>query len=92
MSVELDVERRDDRLEVRWRTPKSSGSAAFDRLPGTVPEWLASADDLFEGATRREEGWIADALAAWADEESIQLGIWHDGGGVELVSGSHDHD
>lgn len=92
MSVELDVDRRGDRLEVHWRTAKSSGSATFDRLEGTVPEWLASADELFEGASRREEGWIADALGAWADGESVQLGIWHDGGGIELVPSTGGHD
>lgn len=85
MSVELTVDEHSDRLEVRWQTKKSSGSARFDRLADTVPEWLGSAEDLFEGAGRREEGWIADALAGWAAEAGVVVGIWHDGGSVEIL-------
>ncbi len=92
MSVELAVVETAQRIEVRWQTPRSSGSGAFDRIPGTVPEWLGSADDLFDGASRREEGWIADAVARWADDHGVQLGIWHDGGGVEVLTGLHAGD
>jgi hypothetical protein len=89
VSVELTIDETADRLVIRWRTPRSSGEAMFDRLPGTVPEWLASADDLFAGAARREEGWIADAVAEWASAAGVLVGLWHDGGGVEiLVPGS----
>lgn len=84
-TVELAVERRDDQLVVQWSDARSGGSCCFDHLPGTVPEWLASADDLLEGADRRQEERILSALAAWADRQGLTLGIWHDGGDVELL-------
>ncbi len=85
MSVELTVDRHPDHLVVRWATPKSSGSARFDHLPGTVPEWLGSADDLLAGATRRDEGQVLDALAAWAVDADVVVGLWNDDAGVDVL-------
>lgn len=86
MSVEISVDRTADHLVVRWTSGRGSGSARFDRLPGTVPEWLAAADDLLEGATRRDEGQVLDALAAWAVDAGVVVGVWHDDAGIEIVS------
>ncbi|WP_436792980.1 hypothetical protein [Actinospongicola halichondriae] len=85
MSVDLTVDRHGDHLLVRWATPRSSGSARFDHLPGTVPEWLGSADDLLDGATRRDEGQVLDALAAWASGAELTLGLWSDDAGVDVL-------
>lgn len=84
--VDVDVDRHDDHLLVRWSDSRSSGSGRFDRIPGTAPEWLASADDLLEGAGRKQEGPVLDAIGAWATTARLELGIWHDGGGVELLT------
>ncbi len=84
-TVDLVVERQADHVIVQWSDTRSSGSGRFDHLPGTVPEWLASADELLEGADRRQEERILAAVAAWADREGLTLGIWHDGGDVELL-------
>lgn len=85
-AVEIHVDRAADHLLVRWSDARSSGSCRFDHLPGTVPEWLGSADDLLEGADRRAERRILDALARWAAAERVELGIWHDDAGVELLT------
>lgn len=86
MSVELAVDRAVDHLVVRWTSGRGTGSARFDRLSGTVPEWLGSADDLLEGATRRDEGQVLDALAAWATDAGVVVGVWHDDAGIEVLS------
>lgn len=85
MKVELEVDRHADHLQVRWSTPRSRGGARFDHLADTVPEWLGSADELLEGASRRDEGLVLDALAAWARDADAVVGVWHDDGGVEIL-------
>lgn len=84
--LHLDAERHADHLIVRWSDARSDGSCRFDHLPGTSPEWLGSADELLEGADRRQEGRIVDALARWAADAGLDVGIWHDGDVVELLS------
>ena len=84
--VAIAVARRPDHLLVRWDAGRRSGSCRFDHLDDVVPEWLGSADELLEGADRRDESRIVDAVAAWAADAGLQLGIWHDDGGVELLS------
>ena len=83
--IELDVDRRADHLVVRWTDGRASGSCRFDHLPDTTPAWLGSADELLEGADRRTEGRVLDAVATWARDQRLELGIWHDDGGVELL-------
>lgn len=85
MSVDVEVERAHDHLLVRWTSGRGHGSARFDHLPGTVPEWIASADELLEGATRRDEGAVLDALASWASTAGVVIGVWHDDAGVEVL-------
>lgn len=84
-SVEVEVDRHSDHLLVRWSDSRSSGSARFDHVPGTTPEWLGSGDDLLEGADRRQEGRILDAIASWAAGAGLSLGVWYDDAGVELL-------
>lgn len=84
--VSASLERAGDHLVVRWRAGDVDGSCRFDHLPGTAPEWLGSADELLDGADRRLEGRVLDAVAALATAEGIQLGIWHDDQGVELLT------
>lgn len=84
--VDVDVDRHDDHLVVRWSDARSGGSARFDRIPGTSPEWLASADELLEGAGRKQEGPVLDAVGAWATDAGLELGIWHDDAGVEILT------
>lgn len=84
--IEIEVERAADHLLVRWRDRRSAGSARFDHLAGTHPEWLGSADELLDGADRRAEGPILDELSRWAGEHGLELGIWHDDGGIELLT------
>lgn len=83
--IDLEVERAVDHLLVRWRDRRSQGEARFDRIPDAHPEWLGSADDLLEGADRRAASAILDSVAAWAAEAGVEIGIWHDGGGVEIL-------
>ena len=83
--VSVSVDRAPDHLVVRWSDGRRSGSCRFDRLEGVVPEWLGSADELLEGADRRTSGRIVEALAAWAADAELELGIWEDGGGVEVL-------
>ena len=73
--VEVSADRAADHVVVRWSDGRSSGSCRFDHLPGTTPEWLGSADELLEGAD----------LGRWAAAEGLELGIWHDDAGVELL-------
>lgn len=83
--VTVDVERADSVVVVRWTDGRASGSCRFDHLPGTSPEWLGSAAELLDGADRRTEPLIIEAVAAWATEHDLELGIWHDDAGVELL-------
>lgn len=83
--VAVEAERADGVLVIRWTDGRASGSCRFDHLPGTSPEWLGSADDLLDGADRRTEPLLIEAIAAWATEHDVELGIWHDDAGVELL-------
>ncbi len=83
--VTVEVTRHPDHLLVHWTDGAASGSCRFDHLDGVVPEWLGSADELFEGADRRAEAQIVDAVVSWASDVGVQLGIWHDDEGVELL-------
>ena len=84
--LSVDVDRNADHLLVRWSDGRSAGSCRFDRLPGTVPEWLGSADELLEGADRRTEGRVLDAVAAWGAAEGLEIGVWYDDAGVEVLT------
>lgn len=84
--VSVSFERGPDHLVVRWSAGDVEGGCRFDHLPGTAPEWLGSGDDLVEGADRRLEGRVLDAVAAAARAEGLALGIWHDDQGVELLT------
>jgi hypothetical protein len=84
--VEATLERATDHVTVRWSAGDAGGSCRFDHLPGTAPEWLGSADELLEGADRRLEGRVFDAVAELARTEGLELGIWHDDQGVELLA------
>lgn len=84
--VRIRVDRHEDHLLVEWSDDRSAGSCRFDRLPGTSPEWLGSADELLEGADRRQEQRIVDAIGVWASDAGLVVGIWHDDAGVELLS------
>ena len=83
--VDLTVDRGGDHLLVRWSDARTSGSCRFEHVEGAVPEWLGSAEELFEGADRRAAARIVDALTAWADDAGLVLGIWEDGGLVEVL-------
>ncbi|MDZ7675237.1 MAG: hypothetical protein U5K30_09240 [Acidimicrobiales bacterium] len=85
MNVDVEADRHDDHVIVHWSTPRSSGSCRFDHLPGTHPEWLGAGDELLEGADRREERAVLGAIAAWAAGEQLELGLWHDDQGIELL-------
>jgi len=84
--VDVVVERDADHVTVRWTSGDAAGECRFDHLPGTVPEWLGAADDLLEGADRRLEGRVLDAVAERARVEALELGIWYDDAGVEVLS------
>lgn len=84
--VAASLERSADQVTVRWTAGATTGSCRFDHLPGTAPEWLGSADELLDGADRRLEGRVLDAVAELARSEGIELGIWHDDQGVELLT------
>lgn len=86
MKAEVAADRRDDHVVVHWSTPRSAGSCRFDHLPGTRPEWLGSAEELLEGAGRREEPVVLAAVADWATGEGLEVGIWHDDRGIELLN------
>jgi hypothetical protein len=83
--VTASAERAGDHLVVRWRAGDAEGACRFDHLPGTAPEWLGSADELLEGTDRRLEGRVLDAVARLAADEGLELGIWHDDQGIELL-------
>lgn len=83
--VVASLERVADQVVVRWSAGEVTGSCRFDHLPGTAPEWLGSAEDLLQGADRRLEGRVLDAVAELARREGVRLGIWHDDRGVELL-------
>lgn len=84
--VAASLERSADHVTVRWSAGAITGSCRFDHLPGTTPAWLGSADELLEAADRRLEGRVLDAVAAVARSSGVELGIWHDDGGVELLT------
>jgi hypothetical protein len=71
---------------VRWSAGDVEGSCRFDHLPGTTPAWLGSAEELLDGAGRRLEGRVLDAVAEVARTEGLELGLWHDDQGVELLA------
>ena len=83
--VSASLERAGEHVVVRWSAGDRDGTCRFDHLPGTAPEWLGSADELLEGADRRLEGRVLDAVAELARSEGLELGIWHDDQGVELL-------
>lgn len=83
--VTVDVDRFDDHLFLRWTTPRSSGEARFDHVPGTRPAWLAAEDDLLGDTDRRTADAVLDAVARWAADASLEMGVWHEGGGVEVL-------
>lgn len=83
--VEVTIDRHEDHLVVSWTNRTGAGSCRFDRLPDATPEWLGAAHELLEGAARRDEGAILDAVADRAAAAGLQLGIWHDDEGVELL-------
>lgn len=85
-AVAVQLEHGADHLVVRWSAGDAVGSCRFDHLAGTAPEWLGSADELLEGADRRLEGRVLTAVAEVARREGLQLGIWHDDAGVELLT------
>ena len=85
-AVTITVDRADDHLVVRWTAGQATGSCRFDHLPGTTPEWLGSGDDLLEGADRRSEKRVLDAVATWATEAGLELGVWFDDAGIELLA------
>ncbi len=84
--VVVTLDRATDHLVVRWRSGEVEGACRFDHLPGTAPEWLGSADELLEGADRRLEGRVLDAVAGLARDEQVELGLWHDDQGVEVLA------
>lgn len=83
--VEVTVDRRPDQLFVRWSTARQSGGARFDHLVGTRPEWLASAEELLDGADRRTADAVLDSVARWASDAQLEVGIWHEAGDIELL-------
>lgn len=84
--VSVSLERAGDHVVVRWTAGDAEGTCRFDHLPGTAPEWLGSAEELLDGADRRLEGRVLDAVADLARAEGVELGIWHDDRGVELLA------
>jgi hypothetical protein len=83
--VRVDLERAAGHLVVHWTAGDHGGSCRFDHLPGTRPEWLGSGAELVEGADRRLERRVLDAVAALAEREGLELGLWHDDQGVEVL-------
>ena len=84
-AVTLTVDRAPDHLDVNWSDGRRRGTCRFDRIEGTVPEWLGAADELLDGADRRTADRVVAAVAAWAADAGLVLGIWEDGGDVELL-------
>lgn len=85
--VELAVDARPDHLAVSWTTGKHSGRARFDRVDA-VPEWLGPAEDLTAGADHRTADQVLDALAAWAESNRCEVGVWGADGSVEILGAS----
>lgn len=83
--VDVRLERTTDHLVVRWSCDHAEGACRFDHVPGTAPEWIGAADELLEGADRRLEGRVLAAVGQLAEREGLQLGIWHDEAGVEVL-------
>jgi len=84
--VRAELHRAPDHLVVRWSAGERRGSCRFDHLPGTAPPWLGSADELLDGADRRLEARVLDAVAELARAEGLELGLWRDDQGVELLA------
>lgn len=84
--VSVTVHRHADRLDVRWSDGRTSGSCRFDHIAEASPQWLGSAEELLEGTDRRLEGRVIAAVAEWAAAEGLDLGIWHDDAGIELLA------
>ena len=85
-AVAVTVDRAGDHLVVHWVAGQAQGSCRFDHLPGTTPEWLGSGEEMLEGTDRRSEKRVIDAVAAWAAEAGLELGLWFDDAGVELLA------
>jgi hypothetical protein len=84
--VDAVLESSDDYVIVRWTAGDVEGACRFDHLSGTDPEWLGAADELLEGADRRLEGRVLDAVADLARREGLELGLWRDDQGIERLS------
>ena len=85
-AVHVDGTIDGDRLVLTWSDARSSGSCRFDRVAGTTPEWIGDADELLDGASRRQEPAVLDAVAAWARTQHLELGVWTDGQGVDQLA------
>lgn len=85
-AVAVQLEQGTDHLVVRWSTGDAEGTCRFDHLPGTTPPWLGSADELLQGVDRRLEERVLTAVAELAQQEGLELGIWHDDAGVDLLT------
>lgn len=83
--VRAELERAGDHVVVRWSAGAVTGSCRFDHLPGTNPEWLGSAEELLDGADRRLEGRVLEAVADLAHREDLELGVWRDGADVDVL-------
>lgn len=83
--VDVRLERAPDHVIVRWSSELAEGSCRFDHVPGATPEWIGAADELLEGADRRLGQRVLDAMGHLAEREGLQLGIWHDDAGVEVL-------
>ena len=79
------MERGADRLVVRWTAGAAHGSCCFDHLPGTTPAWLGSAEELLDGVDPRLEPRVLDAVAEAARQAGVELGLWRDDQGIELL-------
>jgi hypothetical protein len=85
-AVQVGLDVASDHVLVRWSASDAEGSCRFDHVPGSRPAWLGAADELLEGTDRRSEGRVLDAVAAAARDAGLDLGIWHDDQGVELLT------
>lgn len=82
---DIEIDRHESHLVVRWTVAGRTGGARIDHVPGTVPAWIGPADELVEGASRRDADRIVAAVDRWADDAGLEIGLWHDDGGVEVV-------
>lgn len=84
--IAVDARRSDDAIELTWTGPKASGRVRFERLPDTRPEWIAEAEALLDGADRRSAAAVLDAVASWASDEGLDVGVWHPDGSIEHLT------